>query len=518
MKHTCKTRRLLIENVFGQWLARRPPLVVHPQASSPEIVMRMDQVWQPCAFMAFLCTSTYIYVYIYIHILLLLLVPEASFWSSSISTNTISKHTVSSSSPEVKPPTPRVHPATMPFGVCTPHGLGGCDCVTGQNDGEAPGPLQSAGLVKAIGVRRTPGWLLHWRVWGFKPSWKMTKWQNMRKKASGTWKWQVKRKTNEQHHCDYARARRVWGVEETWSVAHLNLPRPLHALFLCHDVILSSIDNAMKFSTVYGKTPKYKCFLLLSFENWKWLKGTKQSYLWVSFCISDQALKISRRDWRTRNPCFAHLLHLTPNITVNAIFLVYQSVYRGAKSLVLALPLLRSIASFVPFHTMPQGCYEDLQKTSRHPHALDTLAHRPQVARALVTRHPFTRWPKISPLECCGTKQIVSSFMFRFYQNLTSYTAFFQVFGHGRQWSRERLLGCSSTALYPLIAAEGTPWHWKSQPASHGRIECNASIPLRYAICHASLQAQVAQHQYFFDWLLFGGFVCMSRVGHLCLS
>ena len=45
----------------------------------------------------------------------------------------------------------------MPFGVCTPHGLRGCHGVTGQNDGEASGPLQRAGLVKAIGVSRTPG-------------------------------------------------------------------------------------------------------------------------------------------------------------------------------------------------------------------------------------------------------------------------------------------------------------------------------------------------------------------------
>ena len=113
------------------------------------------------------------------------------------------------------------------------------------------------------------------------------------------------------------------GASEPSTSLTCTIPMPL-----CDPFFLPS---TMSWNFLCGKLkPVFCCFSVLKTGS-DWREHDKAIY--DMFCIFDQALKMSRRDWRTRNPCFAHLLHLTPDSTVNAIFFVYQSVCRGAKKL-----------------------------------------------------------------------------------------------------------------------------------------------------------------------------------------
>lgn len=168
----------------------------------------------------------------------------------------------------------------MPFGVCTPHGLRGCHGVTGQNDGEASGPLQRAGLVKAIRVSWTPGRRAGWLV--FKPNPKMENDKVTKREAKG--KRNLKNDKSKKNNKWTTSLRLCQGTtslrrrrnlkccaSEPSTSLTCTIPMPLRDPFF--------LPSTMSWNFLCGKL-KPVFLLLLSFENWKWLKGTRQGYLW----------------------------------------------------------------------------------------------------------------------------------------------------------------------------------------------------------------------------------------------
>ncbi len=199
----------------------------------------------------------------------------------------------------------------------------------------------------------------------------------------------------------------------------------------------------MSWNALYGKTAKTSifCFSVLKTGS-DWREENKAIYDMFLLAYLTKQCKylyiIIRRDWGSRKSCFAHLLHLTPNSIVKTVFFVYRYIEVPKKAWFwhtqhhMTPWRTKSGKSWTLRAAAAERCwYPELCPCRLFSHNAAGLLWRSSknfsspprpwyLSAQLVLghwfcMHRFTHWPKISPVECCGTKQIMCSFIFKFY-------------------------------------------------------------------------------------------------------